>query len=325
MQQRGTMGDTGSQSKRAPALLALAFALFSWGMAPVFIRFMKHAYDPYSQSFIRYFFAALVLTAVCLVMFRAEFFQLLRRPGPLLGIVFFNTVHQLTWTAGCYRASATLAQLIIQIGVVFVIIFSYLLFHEERRVIRSPFYLAGTVFSFLGMAVVVTGGRHTPAAVDALTVALLVIPALCWAVYVVWAKHLVTTSHPVPLFAVLALFNTLGTGLAACVLGNPACVVEASAGITFVALLSGILPLAAAHPAFHYAQRHLGSAFSSSCNLFSPLVTYACAAFFLDDVPLTLLQWSGAVVLISGTMMVVQAGKRMSGSRAPGGAAQPQS
>ena len=293
MQQRGTMGDTGSQSKRAPALLALAFALFSWGMAPVFIRFMKHAYDPYSQSFIRYFFAALVLTAVCLVMFRAEFFQLPRRPGPAGDRVLIRFATDMD--GACYRASAT-RNLIIQIGVVFVIIFSYLLFHEERRVIRSPFYLAGTVFSFLGMAVVVTGGRHTPAAVDALTVALLVIPALCWAVYVVWAKHLVTTSHPVPLFAVLALFNTLGTGLAACVLGNPACVVEASAGITFVALLSGILPLAAAHPAFHYAQRHLGSAFSSSCNLFSPLVTYACAAFFLDDVPLTLLQWSGAVV-----------------------------
>ena len=171
------------------------------------------------------------------------------------------------------------------------------------------------------MATVITGGRNTPGALDALTVVLLVTPAICWAVYVVWAKHLVMNCHPVPLFAVLALFNTVGTGAVACVLGRPACILEATAGITLVAFLSGILPLAAAHPAFHYAQRHLGSAFSSSCNLFSPFVTYVCASVFLDDVPLTLTQWGGAALLISGTMMVVQTGKSISSDRAAPGAA----
>lgn len=298
------------RSMRAPAMLALGLALFSWGMAPVFIRFMRSAYDPYSQSFIRYFFAAMTLTVLCLFAFRAEFLSLLRRPGPLFGIACLNITHQVTWTVGCYRASATLAQLIVQVGVVFVIIFSYLLFHEERSVIRSPFYLGGTAISFLGMAAVVTGGRHTPGAVDALTVILLLTPALCWAVYVVWAKHVVMSAHPVPMFAVLALINTLGTGAVACVLGRPACVVEAGVVTTLVALLSGMLPLALAHPAFHFAQKHLGSAFSSSCNLFSPLVTYLCASFFLDDVPLTVQQWAGAAVLISGTMMVVRTGQR---------------
>ncbi len=304
---------TGKGSRRDPALLALAFALFSWGMAPVFIRFMRNAYDPYSQAFLRYFFATVVLTVLCLMLFRAEFFQLLQRPGPLLGVAFFNTLHQLTWTVGCYRASAMLAQMIVQIGVVFVIIFSYLLFHEERDIIRSPLYLAGTLLSFLGMAAVVTGGRDTPGAISLVTFLLLLTPAVCWAVYVVWAKHLVMNCHPVPLFAALALFNTLGTGAAACVLGRPACILESSVGITCVAFLSAVLPLAAAHPAYHYAQKHLGAAFSSSCNLFSPFVTYLCATLFLDDVPLTRLQWVGAVVLISGTMMVVRTGKHPEG------------
>ena len=70
---------------------------------------MKDGYDPYSQAFIRSL-CRVVLTVVCLLMYRTEFLRLLRRPGPLLGIAFFNTIHQVTWTAGCYRASATLAR-----------------------------------------------------------------------------------------------------------------------------------------------------------------------------------------------------------------------
>jgi len=288
--------------------LALALALVAWGMAPVFIRLMRNAYDPYSQAFIRYFFAATVLVAVCLIAYRAEFLTLLRRPGPLLAIAAVNTTHQLTWTLGCYHASATLAQLIVQLGVVFVILFSYLLFREERAVIRSPLYLGGTAVSFLGMAVVVTGGQHSAGAIGIGTAALLLTPALCFAVYVVWVKHLMINAHPIPLFAVLSIFNTLALGVIACLFGRPACLIEASTQITVLAFLSGILPLAAAHPAFHFAQKYLGSAFSSSCNLFSPLLTYLFAMCLLDDAPLTIAQWGGAAALLSGTMMVMRAG-----------------
>lgn len=302
---------------KGPALLSLAFGLFSWGLAPVFIRLLRGAYDPYSQAFIRYFFAASALAVLCLVIHRDEYLALLRRPWPLLGLAGINITHQICWTVGCYRASATLSQLIVQIGVVFVILLSYVLFHEERSIIRSPLYLLGTAFSFIGMAVVLTGARHTTGAVDFLTAALLVIPAICWAVYVIWVKHLVANCHPVPLYAVLSIFITLGTAVFACLLGDPVCILKAPPKITLLTFASGILPLAGAHPAFHFAQKYLGSAFSSSCNLLTPLLTCLLSWFFLDDVPLTFTQWAGAAVLLTGTMMVV---RKKAGSESPASA-----
>ncbi len=294
------------RARRVPAMFALAVALVAWGMAPVFIRGLRNAYDPYTQAFIRYFFGTAALCALCMVVFRGEFLGLLRRPGPLMGMACVNIVHQLTWTLGCYRASATLAQLITQTGVVFVILLSFVLFRDERRVIRSPLFLGGTVLSFAGMTALLTGGRGPAGSVDAWTAMLLLVPALCWAVYVVWARRLVMNCHPVPMFAVLSIFITLGTGVIACVFGRPACIMEAGAGITALTLLSGILPIATAHPAFHFAQKYLGSAFCSSSNLFSPALTYLFATIFLDDPPLTPVQWGGAVVLLSGTIMVVR-------------------
>lgn len=284
--------------------------MFSWGMAPVFIRLLRNAYDPYSQSFIRYFLAALILSTVCMVMFRTEFLALLRKPGPLIGIAAINTLHQITWTLGCYRASATLAQLILQSGIIFVILFSFMFFHEERRVIRSALFLVGTVAGFVGMAAVLMGGGHSAGSITLGTAILLLIPSLCWAIYVVWAKHLVMNCHPVPMFTVLSIFISIGAGLLACVFGRPACLVEASGWTTFVAFLSALFPLALAHPSFHFAQKHLGSAFSSSCNLFTPLVTYVLAKMTLDDTPLTLAQWIGGAVLLSGMTLVMRARAR---------------
>ncbi|MBX7257802.1 MAG: DMT family transporter [Candidatus Hydrogenedentes bacterium] len=293
-------------SMKIPAFLSLIVAVASWGLAPVFIRLLRNAYDPYSQAFIRYLFATLVLVAICTIWFRREFFALLRNPLSLMGLACINIAHQITWTLGCYRASATLAQLIVQVGVIFVILFSYVLFHEERAVILSPLYLIGTTLSLVGVAVVLTGGRDTSGAIGLGTATLLLIPALCWGAYAVWAKHLVTNCHPIPMFAALSIFITLGTGITAFLFGEPSCIARASGQILFLTFISGLLPIAIAHTSFHFAQKYLGAAFSSSCNILSPLLTYLLAALFLDDVPLTLPQWAGAGILLSGTLMVVR-------------------
>ena len=304
-------------------MFSLAVAIVSWGLAPVFIRFMRSAYDPYSQAFIRYVFSAGALAAVCLATRRAEFLALVRRPGPILGMACLNTFQQTVWTLGCYGASATLAQLTAQLSVVFVIVFSFFVFHEERRVIRSPVYLVGTALSFGGVAAVLTGGGNSTGPILTWSSVWLLMTALCWGIYVVWAKHLVMRCHPIPMFAALSVFTALGAAAESVVFGSPRCILHAGAGITVVAFVSGLLPLAAAHPAYHFAQKHLGSAFSSSCNLFTPVLTYGFALLILDDAPLTWTQWLGAGVLLSGALMVVWAGRRASSSPGPGEAASP--
>ena len=42
-----------------------------------------------------------------------------------------------------------------------------------------------------------------------------------------------------------------------------------------IAIVSGIIPIAIGHTAFHYAQKYLGSSLCSSIALFNPLLTYA--------------------------------------------------
>lgn len=305
-------------SARVTAAFALALSVFSWAQAPVFIRFLRNDYDAISMAFIRYGSGTVALILVCLVFHRAEFWSLFRRPRPVLGIAALNVFQQWAWTAGCAGegAGATMAAVIAKLDVVFVIIFSYFLFREERGVIRSPMFLVGTALSFAGVAAVLLKEPGSYLPVFDTSSSLLLITAISWAVYRVWSKHIVMTIHPVPMFAVLAIYTTLGFAVLMFPLGEPRSLLTAGPRITAIALFSGLMPIAVAHPAFNLAQKHLGAAFSTAMGLLTPLFSYLLALLLLPDEVMQPAQWAGAAILIAGSFLVVWAGRRVHGGAA---------
>ena len=188
-------------------------ASLGWSMAPVFIRYLSDDYDPVSQAFLRYIGGATGLAVFCLVFYRDPFLKLLRRPWPVLAISIHNCVQQYAWTVGCYGTQATVAQLVVKLNVVFIIIFAFVLFREERAVIKSPMYLAGTVLSFFGVAVVLVEYPTNFAFELSGPSLILLLTALFWAIYAVWGKHLATDISPVPMFGAIAILTTIGLGL----------------------------------------------------------------------------------------------------------------
>ncbi|MBI4556678.1 MAG: DMT family transporter [Candidatus Hydrogenedentes bacterium] len=294
-----------------PSFFRAGFALFiaslGWALAPVFIRMLKEEYDPYTQAFLRYLTATVVLLWYCLLAHRRELLRLIQRPAALIAIGLMSAVMQYTWTAGCYGATATVAQLISKLSLVFVIVLSYFLFREERAVIRSPLYVIGTVISVVGLTAVLVRDRASMVPKLDSAAVLLLITSLLWAAYTVWAKHLVTHAHPVPVFAVMSVFTTLGLGGMSAVYGTPASILEAGSWATTVVATSGVIPIAIAHPCFHYSQKRLGSALSSTINLLNPVMTYAIALTLWSDEALLLPQWLGAAALLLGTLLVARA------------------
>jgi drug/metabolite transporter (DMT)-like permease len=308
------------QSAKATAALMLALSLFSWAQAPVFIRFLREAYGPFAMTFIRYGSGAVALTVVCLIYYRAEFLRLLRHPAPILGIALLNVIQQTTWTTALYGATATMAQVVTKLDLVFVIAFSYFLFHEERKVIRSPLYMLGTALSLLGVVAVLTKDAGSLVPVLDRWAVLLLITTVLWGTYRVWSKHIVMRWHPIPMFAVLAIYTTLGFFVLTLGSGQAGDLIHAGPKLTGIALFSGIMPIAVAHPSFNFAQKHLGSAFCTSLGLLVPFMTYMLAVLVLPAQEETLLpsQWVGVIVLISGAFLVIWAGQRVHGAQKTG-------
>ena len=279
-------------------------SVVSWALAPVLIRYLSGAYEPYGQAFVRYASATIVLVIVSAVFYRKDFLNLLRRPKGILGIAALNVVQQTTWTYGCYGTPATIAQLMGKLSVVFVFIFAFVLFREERNVIKSPLFLGGTLVSFLGVACVLEVRWEQLIPNVDVPMMLLWITAVCWAGYTVWARHLVLDVHPVPMFTVLSIFTTTGFGVLTFTVGDPAMIPVAGWRLSIIAFFSGLISIALAHTAFHYAQKRLGSALGSAFNLLTPLVTFGFAWFILPDETLSVYQIFGAALLLAGTAVI---------------------
>ena len=305
-----------ADSHRPSAAAALVAAALGWSLAPVFIRGLSGVYTPCTQNFLRYGGGAAPLVVISLVAYRDDLRVVLRNYRGMLGIAVLNVVQQLLWTIGCAGAGATMAQLTSKLSVVFVIVFSFVLFREERPVIRSPLYLIGTLLGLAGVAAVISKDPASLAPVFDFPLIALLIVAVLWGLYTVWGKHLVTHVHPVPMFTVLAVYTTIAFGVLMLVCDGPSVVIAAGPRLAVLAALSGMVPIAMAHTCFHFAQKHLGSALCASILLLNPLVTYAIALAFWSDERLILTQWLGAGVLLLGAFLVTYAGHRAHISRA---------
>lgn len=292
------------------AVIALGVSTVGWTFAPIFIRLLRNDYEPLTQGCVRYLFGSAFLIGLCWVYHRAALLKLLRNPLPILGIGILNIVQQYAWTAGTYNATATTAQLIVKLSLVLVVVFAYVLFHEERSVIKSPIFLAGALLSMVGVAGVLVRDPRDLSHAFADGNSLLLFCAFTWAVYSVWGKHIVLDIHPLPMFAVVASFTAVGLGVLAVAFERPATAFEASAWTTFLIAVSGISAIGGAHPAFHYAQKHFGSAFSNTFMLIVPLTTYLASLVFLPAEGLSPSQMAGGATLLLGTLLITVAGNR---------------
>ena len=305
-------------NRHALAYTALAAATLGWAISPIFMRYMTGAYDPYTQSFLRYAFATAILVAISGIGFREGFMAAWRRPKATLGLALLNVVMQTAWTVALYHTTATAAQLITKIQVLMIIAMSYFLYHEERAVIRSPRYIFGTVLGFLGLAGVLMD--HPSASLLPtldLSVFLLLFTSVCWSFYAVWGKHIVKDLHPVPMFTVVSIYTTIGFAANMLLFGDPGTIVSGGSAMLGIAALSSVLPIAIAHAAYHYAQHKLGAAFCISVQLVTPAITNGLALFFWPDESMNAIQWIGAGILTAGSLFVIQAQRKASADSQP--------
>ena len=300
-------------NRNAIAYLALSSAVLGWSISPIFMRLLTKAYDPFTQAFLRYGTAAVILVVISVIWFRPGLVAAIRRPKATLGLALLNATMQTTWTISLYYTTATTAQLITKTQVVMIIAMSYFIYHEERSVITSPRYLFGSVLGILGVCgVLMDNPEQSMFPQPNYAAGLLLFTSVCWSVYAVWGKHIVKELHPVPMFTVVAVYTSTIFAINMWLFGSPATILSAGGNMLALAAFSSILPIAIAHCAYHYAQRHLGSAFCISMMLINPAITNFLALLFWADESMNWIQWLGAGVLTLGSYFVIQAQRRAS-------------
>ncbi len=293
--------------RRQGAGVALFLAILGWSFSPIFIRYLQDAYDPFTQAGIRYLGAVLFLVPYCLVFYRNGFQSAISKPLPILILSAANILMQATWTIGIYYSTASLGQILQKIEIPIVAIFSFLFFSEERFLIKQPRFIIGTLLGIFGSVLLV----YKPSAAGDfpnlyLAVLSLVISAFFWGIYSVYGKYTVEQGlHPIPMFGMVSIYTTIGLLLLGFLFGKPAQVLQVDWTVHAIAIFSGLLPIAVAHSAFHYAQLHLGAAFCNTLLILDPLITHFFAILLWKNEQLNAVQWLGTSILLIGCIFVL--------------------
>lgn len=294
-------------SSRQGAGVALSLAILGWSFSPIFIRYLQDAYDPFTQAGVRYFGAVIFLVPYCLIFYRSGFKTAILKPLPIIMLSIANVLMQVTWTIGIYYSTASLGQILQKIEIPIVAILSFLVFSEERFLIKQPGFIIGTLLGIFGSILLV----YKPYAAHEfpnlyLAVVSLVISAFFWGIYSVYGKYTVERGlHPIPMFGMVSIYTTIGLLILGFIFGKPMQVLQVNWTIHAIAIFSGLLPIAVAHSAFHYAQLHLGAAFCNTLLTLDPLITHFFAILLWKNEQLNAIQWLGTSLLLLGCIFVL--------------------
>jgi drug/metabolite transporter (DMT)-like permease len=275
--------------------LALATAVFFWGLSFVATKIALQSFSPFCLIFFRFFAASIF------------FLVLLRRTGfpPLNGkslralallAIMQPGLYFLFETFGLQYTSATKTSLIIATIPVVVLVLSALFLKERLR----PVNIVGIVFSLAGVAMLVFGGRVPTAQHGMLIGDMLIFGAvLAASVYMIMTRRLGETLSSLQITGMQIIFGAL-LFLPLFLWDLPRFDWHAVTRESFIALL--VLTVFATIGAFicyNYALTRIPAAQAAVCINGIPLVT-ACGAWVLLGETLTLMQLlGGALVLVA--------------------------
>jgi drug/metabolite transporter (DMT)-like permease len=162
--------------------------------------------------------------------------DLLRLLGPTVPNICFQTL----WAAALYAVYPAFAAILGRTWVVYSIILAVILFPEERKVVRSPKFVLGTILSVAGMAGITLLKPGTLGARLNMGTVLVLASAMGWAMYSIQIRRAVEVVDPSDAFVAVSAYTTVALAVLAFVFGSPGRILEVPLWVNFILVLSGI-------------------------------------------------------------------------------------
>lgn len=288
------------------ATVATLGALLCWSLSPVCIRYIAGSVDSWTQNALRYGVA---------VLFWLPYLLMVARSGRLEGLVWrrafwpgvFNVGMQSLWAVTLYYLEPAFFSLLVKTSVVWVALFSMVMFADERRLLRSRMFWASVVLCVVGVLGVVGAQEGFSWGQRIEGVLLAGATAIVWALYAVSVRVTMKGIDSRVSFAVIALYTTVGLAVLMVVLGEPGACWAMGGGGWIAVIVSGVLAIALAHVLFYVAIKRIGTTIPSMMLLSSPFTVLAISWVWFGE-RLSAGQWVFGLLLVAGAALAILAG-----------------
>ncbi|MBM4035099.1 MAG: DMT family transporter [Planctomycetes bacterium] len=315
------------RDSRVAAIACLIGAMLCFGCIPVFLRFFVagEKLDAWAVNAVRYAVAALFWSPAVVVLMRRQR-GACATPGrsvwrAALVPAAMNLVGQVTYGLSPAYASAPTIGFLLRLSFAFAVLFGVVFIAEERRLVRTPLFLAGAGVCAGGVVTMFAERVAAEGSVSLAGLGILVVSTMGWGAYAVSLRKCMG-GYPARLgFGVICLYTAVALIVLALLFGRPASLGGAR-GVVWGALAgSALLGIAFGQVFYYRGIRRLGPVVSSGVMLAQPIVTYTGAAAFLGET-LTWLQALGGLGVVGGGALLLAAEARVSpeaGGPAPAG------
>lgn len=280
--------------------LSLVLVAIIWALNFTIIKVTLNEIDPHSFNALRFFFAAGLLYYVCRK--RGYTLKVQRQHlWPLIGLgLLGNFAYQLLFIIGVdFTQVANSAVMMGTIPIWVAIISQFFTIEKLTR-----FEIIGVILAFSGVALIIVSGEN-PVSFQSKTFLgdlIILAAALCWAIFTVLSRKYLSIYSPIQFSAFMALVACITlalVGLPFMLRQNWDAVSLASyGGIAY----SGLLSVGLAYIIWNNGVKKLGAVRTATYQNLVPVLGLLFGVILLGE-ELTLLQYIGAVLVITGIVM----------------------
>ncbi len=285
--------------------LTIVLTLVAWSSVPLFLRHFVDLIDPWTSNGWRYGFAAALWAPVLVIgLLRGRLRPGLWKAAIIPSIV--NAIGQVTFVCAHYQIEPGLLSFGLRSQIIFAAVGAYLLFPDERRVIRSWSYVLGVIVVIGGTSGALLMGKERPDAAATLGILLAIASGLLFALYALAVRKYMRGTNSVVAFAVISQYTAAAMLVLMLLFGRRSGVeaIELERSEFLLLLLSAVIGIALGHVLYYMSIARLGVAVSAGVLQLHPFMVGVASLLLFGEV-LTMAQWISGGVAILGAMMML--------------------
>lgn len=292
-----------------PATLACIGVLIFWSAGPNFIKFLASYLDSWTQNMLRYL-------AACLFWLPFLLFSLKKKRidksiwRKALWPAVPNIAMQSFWAAGFYFIDPAFMTLLTKSSIIWIAIFSFIFFADERPLAKSKRFWLGAALSITGLVGVLSFKEDFATTKTLTGVAIATGTSVTWAAYTISVKVTLKDIDSRAGFAVISIYTFVGLSVLALIFGSPQACLKMGLWPWASVVISGVTAIGIGHVLYYAAIKRIGATIPALVILSQPFTVFAISNVFFKE-SLNTFQLCFGVVLLAGSALTISAQKHL--------------
>ena len=287
------------------ATFACLGTLSFWAFGPIFIKYLTGYIDLWTQNLLRYSVGCLFWLPFLLFAIRKKRFESKIWRKALLPAVP-NIVMQCFWAAGFYYIGPAFMVLLTKTSILWVAVFSFILFADERALIKSKRFWLGLALSAIGVVGVMYYKEDFAATKTIIGIIIALACAFTWALYTISVKIAFKDIDSLHGFSVTSIYTVAGLFVLALLFGEVQKCVTMGTWRWACVVISGVTAISLGHVLYYVAIKRIGATIPALVILSQPFLVLAISNIVFGE-SLNAIQLLFGVALLIGSALAIWA------------------